>query len=161
ALALATTLPAIDPVDAIERDDLIAAAQRGRRQAQGYVAAWIAVAAIGAFLAGSLVLAARRARQRPRLPTELLFLAPVAAVLVGVSFTAHRLIAPAVLTISAGGLVLAALSGAILDLARSRGRIALHAVLSTIAIVALVYIALMRDNLFDMLLETIRFGPES
>jgi hypothetical protein len=100
-----------------------------------------------------------------RPPLELLFLAPVAAVLVGVALTAHRMIAPAVLILSAGGLVLAGLSGAALDLLRARGRplrrrALLHAALCVAGVTALLYIALMRDDLLDLVIETVRFGPD-
>jgi hypothetical protein len=94
-----------------------------------------------------------------------LFLAPVAAVLVGVALTTHETIAPAVLTLSIGGLVLAGLSGTALDLLRAsdrplRRRALVHAGLSLIATIALLYISLMRDDLLDMVIETVRFGPE-
>jgi len=161
ALALAEALPALSTIDALERDDLIAAAVRGRRKDRAYVAAWIALAVIGLGLATSLTLAIRRARRRPRIPTELIYLAPIAAVFVAISFTAHRAIAPAVLVISLGGVVLATLSGATLDLVpRSRVRLASHAVACVVAVVALVYVAMMREGLFDMLVETVRFGPD-
>jgi hypothetical protein len=89
----------------------------------------------------------------------------VAAVLVGVALTTHELIAPAVLLVSAGGLVLAGLSGATLDLLAARGRplgrrALLHAALCATAVAALLYIALTRGDLLDMVIETVRFGPE-
>ena len=58
-------------------------------------AAWIALLLAFAGLAASLAEAALRGgRQRPPLrpPIEVMFLAPIAAVLVAVSFTAHRAI---------------------------------------------------------------------
>jgi hypothetical protein len=89
----------------------------------------------------------------------------VAAVLVGVALTTHETIAPAVLTLSLGGLVLAGLSGATLDLLRATGRplrrrAFTHAALCVAAATALLYISLMRDDLLDMVIETMRFGPE-
>ena len=81
------------------------------------------------------------------------------------ALTTHETIAPAVTTLSIGGLVLAGLSGAALDLLRAGGRpvrrrALLHVALSTAAVVALLYIVLMRDGLLDLVIETVRFGPE-
>jgi hypothetical protein len=94
------------------------------------------------------------------------FLAPVALVLIGVAFTAHRLIAPAVATIALGGLALTWLSGAALDRLRATGRphrlrsIA-HVVACLTGVAALGYVALIRDDLLDLLIATVRFGPEA
>jgi hypothetical protein len=149
------------------REELLEAAARGRRRADWYVLAWLAAAGAACVLLGSLAEALRRAPRprRIRPPLEVLFLAPVAAVLVGVALTTHETIAPAVLTLSIGGLVLAGVSGATLDLLRAsdrplRGRAILHAALSVVAVVGLLYIALMRDDLLDMVIETVRFGPD-
>lgn len=94
---------------------------------------------------------------------EVAYLASVAAVLVGVAFTAHRLIAPAVALISAGGV---ALTGCreppSSSCARGRPR-RLHAPSHVLAYLAGVttYIALPRDNLLDALIETVRFGLDT
>ena len=79
--------------------------------------------------------------------------------------TAHRLIAPAVTALAGFGLVLAWLSGATLDLLRTRHRdvrrrSVLHACVALAGIAALFYIVLMRDNLLDLVIETMQFGPE-
>ncbi len=164
---LARRLPAIEPADRVMREELLDAAASGRRRARWYAIAWIAVAAAALGLGASFAEALRRtpAPRRVRPPLELLFLAPVAAVLVGVALTTHQTIAPAVLTVSLGGLVLAGLSGATLDLLRAAGRplrrrAVLHATLCVAAAIALLYIALMRDDLLDLVIETVRFGPE-
>lgn len=164
---LARRLPAIEPADRVLREELLEAAAVGRRRARGYAIAWLAVAVIACGLAASFAEALRRAPRprRLRAPLELLFLAPVAAVLVGVALTTHETIAPAVLIMSSGGLVLAGLSGATLDLLRAGGRplgrrALLHAALSVAAVIALLYIALLRDDLLDLVIETVRFGPE-
>ncbi|HMG22333.1 MAG TPA: hypothetical protein VK607_13470 [Kofleriaceae bacterium] len=171
AEALAARLPAVEPADRIVRDDLLADAARGRRRAGWYLAAWLALAAAFAALAGSLTEAvlrtprgARRGALRP--PIEVGFLAPVAAVLVGVAFTAHRLIAPAVAEISAGGVALAWLSGAALERLRAAGRprrlrATGHIVACLAGVAALGYIAVTRDGLLEALIETVRFGPEA
>lgn len=165
---LAEQLPAIDAMDRIVRDDLLAAAARGRTRARWYMAAWFAVVIAFGVLASSLLESALRGGWRmPHLwpPSEVVFLAPVAAVLVGVALTTHQLIAPAVLMLSIGGLVLAWISGAALETARARGReirtrAVMHAVVSGLAVLALLYIAITREDLLDMVIETVRFGPE-
>jgi hypothetical protein len=164
---LARRLPAIEPADRVMREELLEAAALGRRRARWYAIAWLAVAGVVCGLAGSFAEALYRTPRprRVRAPLELLFLAPVAAVLVGVALTTHETIAPAVMILSAGGLALAGLSGATLDLLRAAGRplrrrAVLHAGLCVTAVVALLYIALMRDDLLDMVIETVRFGPE-
>lgn len=170
AETLASRLPATDAADRNTRDELLAAAGRGRRRARWYVAAWFAIAAAFAALLASLVEAVLRSppgtrRSALRPPIEVMFLGPVALVLLGVAFTAHRLIAPAVATISLGGIALAWLSGATLEQLRARGRsrrlrsIA-HVVACLAGVAALGYVALTHDGLIDMLVETVRFGPE-
>src|SRR6185295_13466164 len=121
---LANRLPVAEAADRLIHDDLLAAAARGRGRAHWYFVAWLAVALVAAALVGSLVEAllrsprgTRRAALRP--PIEVAFLAPVAIVLVGVAFTAHRLIAPAVAMISAGGVALTWLSGSTLEQLRA------------------------------------------
>jgi hypothetical protein len=170
AEALASRLQPADPADHRVRDDLLAAATRGRRRARWYAAAWIAIAVAFTALFGSLAEAALRSPRGTRWaalrpPIEIAYLAPVAAVLIGVAFTAHRLIAPAVTAISLGGIALSWLSGAALERLRTAGRpgglrSAAHIALCVAGVAALAYVALMRDNLLDMLLETVRFGPE-
>ncbi|MEO8704916.1 MAG: tetratricopeptide repeat protein [Kofleriaceae bacterium] len=168
AEALARKLPSTEISDAILRDDLLASAKRGRRFGRLYTLAWAVVVLGFAAIAGSLVEAARRGGwRRPNLvpPIEVAYIVPVAAVLVGVALTTHQLIAPAVLTLTIGGLVLAWISGAALDLLRARGRdvrnrALLHAIVISVAVIGLAYIALMRDNLLDMVIETIATGPE-
>jgi hypothetical protein len=171
AEALAARLPVDEPADRGIRDELLAAAARGRHREHGYIAAWLALAAALAGLSASLAEAinrtppgARRAVLRP--PIEAVFLAPVAAVFVGVAFTAHRLIAPAVATISIGGVALTWLSGATLEQLRAAGRARrlrslAHIVACVVGVAALAYIALTRDNLLDALVETVRFGPDT
>jgi len=164
---LAAQLPALDEVDRAVRDDLLEAAARGRRREHLYTASWIGLLlAIGVLLASLADATLRGGRRRPALrpPIEVMFLAPVAAVVVAASFTAHRAIAPAVLRISVVGLALAWLSGAALDLLRVRGRAMrarslVHVAACAIGVLAIGYIAMTRDGLLDMLAETVKFGP--
>jgi hypothetical protein len=171
AEALAARLPTAEPADRIVRDDLLAAAARGRRRARWHLAAQLAIAGALAALLGSLAEAILRSppgtrRRALRPPIEVAYLAPVAAVLIGVAFTAHRLIAPAVALISAGGAALTWLSGSVLEQLRATGRphrlrAVGHMLACLIGVAALAYIALTRDNLLDALIETVRFGPET
>lgn len=167
AEALARGLPADEPADRVMREELLDAAGRGRLRARWYTISWIVAAGMLAALAASLAEALYRAPKprRVRVPSELIFLAPIAAVLVGVALTTHDTIAPAVTVVSLGGLLCAGLSGAALDLLRAHGRplrrrAALHVAASFLAVCALVYIVLMRDDLLDLVIETVRFGPE-
>ncbi len=165
---LANQLPAETPADKIVRDDLVRLARRGRSIGRWYTIAWIAAALGFAALLASLVEAAARGGwQRPRLrpPIEVAYLAPIATVLVGVALTAHQLIAPAVTILAVGGIALAWISGAALDTLRSRhrpvrARALAHVAICILVVVALAYVAVVRDNLFEMLIETVKFGPE-
>lgn len=167
AAALARRLPADAPADRVMREELLDAAARGRLRAHWYTIAWFVAAAMLAALAASFAHALYRAPapRRVRIPGELLFLAPIVAVLVGVALTAHETIAPAVTIVSLGGLLCAGLSGAALEQLRAHGRplrlrAALHVAASFLTVCALLYIVLMRDNLLDLVIETVRFGPE-
>jgi len=163
AEAMAHRLSASDPADRIVRDDLLAQAAQGRSRGHWYLIAWIVAIAGTLGLAGSLI----QARGRPwPPPIEVIYLAPISVILTGVALTANRLIAPAVITIIAGGLVVTWLSGAALEAARAHDRPlrarALAQVAACLLIVAsLGYIAITRDNLLDTLIETVRFGPEN
>jgi hypothetical protein len=170
AEALAARLAIEDPADRRTRDDLIAAAARGRRRDRWYAIACVAIAAAFAALLGSLAEAALRGPRGNRWsalrpPIEVAYLAPVVAVLIGAAFTAHRLIAPAVTIISLGGVALSWLSGAALERLRADGRrrglrTAAHILVCIGAVAALAYVALVRGDLLDLLLETVRSGPE-
>jgi tetratricopeptide (TPR) repeat protein len=168
AESLATQLPSSEEADRIVRDDLLRLARRGRTIDRFHVLAWIVILVGFAAMIGSFVEATvRGGRDRPALrpPIEVVFLLPIAAVLVGVALTTHQLVAPAVLMLSIGGLLLAWLSGATLDTLRRRGRAVrgralLHVAICFFAVLGLGYVSLVRDNLLDMVIETVRFGPE-
>jgi hypothetical protein len=164
---LALQLPAGDDIARAVREDLLASVSRGRFRDALYVASWVGlVAAIFALLASLGEAIVRGGRRWPALrpPIEVLFLAPVAAVIVAASFTAHRAIAPAVLRISLVGLALAWVSGIALDLLRTRARpvrmrAVLHVAACAVGVLSIGYIAMTQDNLLDMLAETVKFGP--
>jgi hypothetical protein len=161
AEALARALPVSDEADRLTRSQLLHAASIGRLRTRLHVAAWIALVLAFVGLAGSLGFAAWRARRfslRP--PIEVVYGAPIAAVLVLASFTAHRAIGPAVTRISLVGIVLAWISGAALELRPGRCRALLHVVACALGVLGVAYIALTHDGLIDMLIETVRFGPD-
>lgn len=133
------------------------------------VALWIAlalIAACAAFVlrrdAGSWRAAARRLA-RP--PAEALFLLPIGAVLAVVARSGNPLIADAVAAIFGVGIVVAWISGAVLEAARARrGSIAapralLQAALAAIAVGGAAYLAVDRDRMIDLVVETWAHGP--
>lgn len=161
AQVLVAQLPAATETDEMTREELGKRIQRGRWRDRFVVIAWIALAAVLLGLAGSLAYAARVAKRfslRP--PLEVIYAAPVVAVLVAAAFTAHRAIGPAVAWISGVGLALAWLSGASLELKRGRVRTVVHVVACIVGVAAAGYLALMHDGLIDLLVETVRFGPD-
>lgn len=168
AETLARQLPATDPGDRIVRDDLLAAIAGGRLRSRLYLVAWIVAALVLAGLLGSLAEAVLRGGRRlpsPRPPLEVWFLVPLGLLVLAIAYVARPAIAPTVTTIVAGGLVLAWISGMTLDLLRARGRAlrlraSLHVAGCAVAVVALGYISVMRHDLIDLLVETIRSGPE-
>lgn len=158
---LANALPIADEADRLTRAELLHAASIGRLRGRIYVAAWIALVLALAGLAGALALAAWRAKRLPlKPPIEIVFGAPIALVLIIASFTAHRAIGPAVTRISLVGLLLAWMSGTTLELRPGRLRAVVNVIACLVGVLAIAYIAVTRDGLIDMLIETVRFGPD-
>lgn len=98
-------------------------------------------------------------------PLEVIYLAPVALVVGLVAEQGNLLAARAVQIVLVGAIAITWLSGASLDLARSKGAIdvrviVLHAIVAVLATLALVYSAVMHEQLLDVLLETWRRGHE-
>lgn len=131
-------------------------------------ALWAALALLlsGALLVlrrdtGSLAAAGRRL-VRP--PIEVMFLVPLATLLIVVGYQGNPLVAHAVRDIAIGGLLIAWISGALLEATRARhGRVPvrralIHAALAVAAVAALAYLALDRDRLLDLVSETWRGG---
>jgi tetratricopeptide (TPR) repeat protein len=169
------SIPVSEPAAQRSRDDALAGLTRSRLRARVYLACFAIIAAVLLGLLASLRQATGSARAAlralTRVPTEVLFMLPIAALLTAGSFTGHESIGPAVTLVCAGGLVLAWLSGAGLDAARApdsaaelrrlrRLRPLAHAAAVALAVLALCYIALHRGHLVDMILETVRFGPD-
>jgi hypothetical protein len=167
--ALAEQLPDVEPSDRLVRAELLDAARRGQARARLATIAWLVVVLVVLGLVGSLLEAVRRGGwRRPPLrpPTIVWFIAPIAAVLIGVSLTAQQPIAPAVVRISVVTVALAWLSGTALAVLRTRARATrarsiAHVVACVLAIAAIAYIAVTRDGLIDALAETVGVAPES
>jgi tetratricopeptide (TPR) repeat protein len=159
ARELVDALPAATPEDGVVRGDLRAALARGQSRARCSIAAWLAaLLAFGLLLASLGEAALRGGARKPALapPVEIWFLGPIAIVLAGVAFTAHQAIAPAVLQIALAGLALAWLSGATLDLLRSRGRAwkaraIAHVLICALGVLAVGYLAVTSGGLLDLL----------
>jgi tetratricopeptide (TPR) repeat protein len=119
---------------------------------------WLALAALA--IAAIVGIARRRASWRVMLvpPVEVLFLAPVAAVLIGVAATGNPLVSRAVRVISIAGVAVAWIAAA-LGPPPSRARAALRAVLAAIAVLAATYLACDHDRMIDIVIETWHSGP--
>jgi tetratricopeptide (TPR) repeat protein len=168
AAALARGLPVATSADRALHSAVLERIERGRGFDAWYRVSWVLMIGAAVGLLGSLFEASMRGGwQRLSLapPIETYFLLPIGAVLVGVALTTHAKIAPAVATLTIGGIVLAWISGITLDrLRRDRRaigvRVAVHVVLCAVVVAALGYIALRRGDLLEMLIETVQFGPE-
>jgi hypothetical protein len=140
-----------------------------RLRARLILGAWLVLLAglLGALvaawrLAGG-VRPALRALVRP--PIEVWFFLPVAAVISGVALSGNFLVEIAVREILLGGLAVTWLGGVTLELARRRGRLSFPVILvsvlaSTASIAAICYLAVMNDQLIDMLSETWHHGHD-
>ena len=177
AARLYHSIPVSEPADQRGRDDALASLARSRVRAHIYTTCHVIIAIVLLGLCASLRLAAGSAgaslRALARAPTEVVYMLPVAALLAGGSFTGHESVGPAVTLVCAGGLLLTWLSGAGLDAGtarvsgdsaarppRRRLRLLAHAAAVALAVLALCYVAVHRGHLVDMLLDTVRYGPE-
>ena len=125
--------------------------------------AWVVVALALVAAAAALRRTGLRALWPP--PTELLYLAPPAVLLSIMALTGNVLIARAVITVLAGGLLVTWISGALLDAARARDaltlrRVVAHATLALVVVGAIGILALSRDALLDLIAATFRDGVE-
>jgi tetratricopeptide (TPR) repeat protein len=134
--------------------------------------AWAARAALALLVVAALALLRRDAgswrgagRALVRPPVEVGYLVPVAIALVLAGLAGNQIAARAVQWIVGSGVAIAWLSGASLRAARERGRLGPgrvlgHVAAAIVAVAAVAYLALMRDRLLDMLVETWRHGHE-
>jgi len=164
---LAQRLPVDELADRILRDDLLAAAAKGRLYGRYYAIAWAALLLAFAGLLGSLVDAMLRGGRRlpsPRPPFEVIFIVPLGALLVAISHSTNATASPVIVAVTFTAAFFAWLSGASLDLLRARGRgvrlrAMLHAVACIVGAVAIGYIMIMRRDLLDLLIETVQSCP--
>jgi hypothetical protein len=141
-----------DPQLRVQLDHELARAEWRRRFR---MISWLVLAAIA--LAAIAGLVRRRASWRAMLvpPIEVLFLAPIAAVLIAVAATGNPLVSRAVRVISIAGVVVAWISAAL-------GKTSVvRAVLAAIAVIAATYLACDHDRMIDIVIETWRSGPVS
>jgi tetratricopeptide (TPR) repeat protein len=167
---MARALPVEDPADTVTRDELLAKARIGRATSRWFwlarVVLVVSVLGLGLSLlqlAGWRGRAALRVVIRP--PVEVAYMAPAAALMIGASFTGNVAITPAVVVISAGGMLLAWLSGATLSEAQrrqrdSRRRSLLHLGTCVLAALSLAYLAIVHTGLLELLISTVQLGPE-
>lgn len=166
---LVARLPGDGEVDRAVRDDLAAGIERGRLRDTLYAASWIGIALAVVLLLASLAEAMLRGGlRRPALrpPLEVLFLAPVAALIIVGSMASHFAVAPAVTRISLAGVAVTWVSGAVLDLLRARNRpvrvrAVVHAAACAIGVLSIGYIAVTNQGLIDMFEATMTHGPGS
>lgn len=153
-----------------------AAGEEGLRDVRRAITRWTLFGLGVAYFAGFVLVELvrlRRARRRAeaqtpaarRLPTELLFYAPIAALFTVAAATEHRAIGLATAIIAAGGGLLVWLSGARTTAALAAGPVAprprlLRAVAVGAAALALAYVAIQGAGLTDLVVETLRSGPE-
>jgi len=142
----------------------INAARRGgwRRTVLYVILAMVAMVSVGSLrrATGSWRATLRRIR-RP--PVEVLFLMPIAILLIVVAETGNPLVARAVRTIVIAGVIVAWVSGSVLEAVRARGRVqvsrmVVQAALAVITVAITAYLAVDRDRVIELLLETWRGG---
>lgn len=164
--AWAVAHPNDDPSRRRSLDAARATIDREHARARLYQAAFVVLALVLLGLALSLRIGAgswrRAGRALARPPGEVLYMAPVAVVLVASALTGHEDIAPAVTLILVGGVAVTWLSGAGLAAAPPGARLRplLHVLGSAAGVLAIAYIALHRTRLLDLIVSTVRFGPE-
>ena len=160
-------LPGLTAIDAVIRENLRSDLRTARSTARRALTAWIALALALAGLAASLLEATYRGGRRwPSLrpPFEVLFLTPIAVLMIAVSFLTRAVITPAIAQISLGGIGFAWLSGMTLDLLRARGRKVhlrslVHILACAAGTIAIGYLAIVRGGLVELLAETVQAGP--
>ena len=159
--------PAGDPSRETLKREALRELERVRgRSRLGWLAGLLAAVGLLA-LAGSLLVAARSPRRAAGAlwppPAEVLYLAPVAAILSLAGYTGYAGLGPAVTWVSIAGVAAAWLSGAGLALRDPARRLAAaigHALAAVVVVVSVLYVALLRYELLDAILDTLRYGPE-
>ena len=122
----------------------------------------LVLAAIAAVLLRRRAGSWRAAAQRlARPPVEVIYFAPIAAVIGVVAATGNPLVAKAVIWIFIGAAAIAWIAGATLEAARPVGarHAAIHAVVVGAAVLAAAFLAIDHARLLDLVAETWRTGP--
>ena len=155
-------LAALDPRLADQADSAVAArvleVARDRRVIRIGLSVALALA-----LAAVVIIHRRHLRRLARPPIEVWFLVPLAVLLALVALPGNPIIARAVRWIGLAGVVLAWISGGLLELAPrplSAKRALVHAALTVVAGAAAVYLVVDALGLLDLLGETWRGGPD-
>jgi tetratricopeptide (TPR) repeat protein len=161
-------------IDAIP-DAALATALRGqlaraetRRTIRWLVAGLLVVLLTAAIVSLRRVTGSWRAvmRRLVRPPAEVIYLVPIALVFVIVAQMGNPLVASAVRVIAIAGVAIAWLSGVTLEAVRQqRGRIRLpraasHALAALLAVAGSAYLAIDRDRVIDLVIETWHEGPQ-
>lgn len=144
-------------------DDLARARQRTwlRRGAAGLLALLVLGALVRLVRDLGTWRAALRRLARP--PIEVLFALPIAALVAALAVTGNPLVARAIVTIVIAGIAVAWLSGVLVDVARehgrlSRARLALHVSGVLVSVASIVFLAVERGGVIQLLVETWRGG---
>jgi hypothetical protein len=98
-------------------------------------------------------------------PFEAIYYIPVAALFIAAAATENRMIAMATTAIAIGGALIVWLSAAASTARLARGPMAMRerlwrAALCALAVLALIWLAIVTSGLADIVLETLRAGPE-
>jgi TolA-binding protein len=149
-----------DPLTRAAADEGIANARTAIRRAVEFV---LAVVYLAGYALYHLLALARR--KRWRVPTELVYYLPIAALFVAAAATEARSIGLATFGIAAGGGVIVWLSSALaaarLDERPMRaGERALRVAGAALAVLAVMVVAVQTTGLTDLVVETLRSGPE-
>jgi len=145
--------------------ELTAALATAQRRHAVRTLAWIVL--ITVVIAAIIALRRRAGSWREALrrlghpPFEVMFLAPIAIVIAAIAWTGNPLVARAVWTLLGAGVAVAWTSGAILAGPVSTRRALAHAAVVLIAASAATYLAIDRDRMLDLVVETWQHGPES
>jgi hypothetical protein len=156
-----------DPGRREARRDALAGLDRLRLHYRLYQAALVALGLIALGLIASARAGAgswpATARTLVRPPIDVIYMIPIAALLVWAAYREFATAGPAVAIICAGGLAVTWLSAAALragPTGHPRARALAHAAAGALAAIALTYAVLYRIDLIELMLNTLRHGPE-
>lgn len=156
----------VDASDMHAIDELVELLQQSRSRSR---LLWLSKLSLAAMAMALLFLLRRSCRswrhtweQLRRPPSEVLYMVPIAVLMTAMALTGHQEIGPAVATITIGGVLIAWLCGCALRAKQplSLAHTLLCASAATLASASLVYLAVYRSSLLDLILTTVQFGPE-